>query len=121
MILLDTNAVIFLLAAHPRGRALAVHAGRLAVSPIAILELCLLAERGRLHFPAGDPAATVRRDSRWTIDDPPLDGVIAQAAHLAWARDPFDRLIAAHALARGWPLATSEPTLLARLPSTIAI
>lgn len=115
MILLDTNAVLFVLAAHPRGKALAPHAGNLAVSPITILELAFLVECGRITFPASDPDTTVRRDPRWAIDDPPVGSVIAHATALTWTRDPFDRLLAAHALHRGWPLATSDRVILQHL------
>jgi len=34
------------------------------------------------------------------------------ALDLSWTRDPFDRLIAAHARLRGWRLATADETLL---------
>jgi len=35
---------------------------------------------------------------------------------LSWTRDPFDRLLVAHARLRGWRLATADTTLLAHLP-----
>lgn len=121
MILLDTNAVIFLLATLPRGRALAPHAGQLAISPITLLELTFLVECKRIAFVGAEPAVTVRRDPRWTLDDPPLDTLIARALDLHFTRDPFDRLIAAHALARGWRLATSDRTLLHHLPASATL
>jgi PIN domain nuclease of toxin-antitoxin system len=34
---------------------------------------------------------------------------------LSWTRDPFDRLLAAHARLRGWKLATADTLLLERL------
>lgn len=118
MILLDTCAVLFVLAAHPRGKALAAHAGGLAVSPISILELSFLVECGRIAFPGSDAATAVRNDPRFAIDDPPIGGVIAHAIVLSWTRDPFDRLLAAHALHRGWRLATSDRVILQNLPAS---
>jgi len=38
------------------------------------------------------------------------------ALGLGWTRDPFDRLLVAHAQLRGWRLATGDTALLARLP-----
>jgi len=117
MILLDTNAVLFLLANNRRARALLPHVGRLYFSPVALLELQFLQEVGRGAFTTRAPATMARSDPRWTVDDPPLDGVIARALSLGWTRDPFDRLIAAHALHRRWRLATSDVTMLRHMPT----
>lgn len=121
VILLDTNALLFLLAAHPRGRALRIHAGNLAISSITLLELAFLTECGRIGPKESDPVVAARTDDRWVIDDPPLEAVVSQAISLAWTRDPFDRLIAGHALARGFRLATSDRNLLAKLPTSCTI
>jgi predicted nucleic acid-binding protein len=117
VILLDTSAVLLLIAGHRRSRPLARHAGRLAFTPIALLELRFLEESGRGVFLTPSPDVAVVHDPRWTVDDPPLHGVVAQALTLAWTRDPFDRLIAGHALYRGWRLATSDGPMLEHLPA----
>jgi predicted nucleic acid-binding protein len=116
VILLDTNAVLFLLGNHVRARPLARHAGRLIFSPMTLLELQFLHEVGRGRFLTRTPLAAVMSDPRWNVDDPPLAGVMTHAITLGWTRDPFDRLIAAHALYRGWRLATSDAVLLDNLP-----
>lgn len=116
VILLDTNAVLFLLANHARARPLARHAGRLIFSPVTLLELQLLHEVGRGRFLTRIPLAAAMSDPRWNVDDPPFAGVVTHAIALGWTRDPFDRLIAAHALYRGWRLATSDAVLLQNLP-----
>ena len=121
MILLDTNAALFLLSNNARARPLRAHAGRLALSPISILEAAFLVECKRIAFPGAAADAVMRSDPRWSIDDPTLDSVIAQAMSLSWTRDPFDRLIAAHALARGWRLATSDKNLIRHLPGSSVI
>lgn len=123
MILLDTSAVLYLLAAHRPARPLAPHRGRLGFSPMVLLELQFLAETGRGRFTTGTPAAAVRNDPRWSVDDPPLDGVATRALEVGWTRDPFDRLIAAHALYRGWRLATSDADMLKHMPAgtTVAL
>ena len=38
------------------------------------------------------------------------------AADLTWTRDPFDRLIAAHAIVAGAPLLTADRGILENLP-----
>ena len=121
MILLDTNAVLFLLADHPRGRPLKRHAGELALSPITLLEMAFLAECGKIAFATGDASDVLRNDPRWSVDDPPLEAMILRALDLTWTRDPFDRLLAAHALHRGVRLATSDRTLLENLPARLTL
>ena len=43
------------------------------------------------------------------------------AVDLNWTRDPFDRLIVAHARLRGWRLATGDRVILAELPERSVI
>lgn len=40
-----------------------------------------------------------------------LAELVQAAASLAWTRDPFDRLIAAHAIVAGAPLITADQTI----------
>jgi PIN domain nuclease of toxin-antitoxin system len=121
VILLDTSAVLFLTTAHRRARALHDHHGRLYFSPFVVLELAFLQEVGRGSFMTPSPMAAVKRDPRWHVDDPPVDGIVSHAVGLSWTRDPFDRLIAAHALYRGWRLATSDSTILRNLPASATL
>lgn len=116
VILLDTNAVILLHLGNPRSRALRRHAGRLRVSPASLLELHFLAESGRIRVLAGASVDDVVTDDRWKLDDVPAAAWFREAGCVAWTRDPFDRLIVAHARLRGWRLATGDAALLARLP-----
>ena len=115
MILLDTNAVIWLLTAHQRARGLEVYAGRLFLSPVSLLELRFLVEVGRLQLVPGASVADLAQDPRWLLDDPPSTALFRAALPLAWTRDPFDRLLTAHALHRRWRLATGDRRLLAEL------
>ena len=117
MILLDTNAVLFLLSGHRRARPLQARAGQLLVSPVSILELQFLVECGRIEITSGDVASAVREDPRFRLDNPPLDEVLSEAIGLSFTRDPFDRLIIAHALSGNHVLATSDARILAGLPS----
>lgn len=113
VILLDTNAVIWLDLAHPRSRPLTRINAALYVSPATLLELQFLTEAKRIRL-TGD-AQTLASDDRWLLDDPPAAAWFAEAVDLNWTRDPFDRLIAAHAQLRGWRVATGDTRLLKAL------
>jgi PIN domain nuclease of toxin-antitoxin system len=114
VILLDTNAVIWLERGHRRTRGLTA-AGPLFVSPVTLVELQMLAELARIRFTADGGVAAIVADRRWTIDDPPSIDWFTLATEESWTRDPFDRLIVAHARLRGWPVATADRTILDRL------
>ena len=103
MILLDTNAIIWIERNHRRARPLLAQPSPLRISPASVLELQLLAETGRLRV----DLAGVIADDRWTVDQPPALDWFTQASEESWTRDPFDRLIVAHARMRGWRLATA--------------
>jgi predicted nucleic acid-binding protein len=121
VILLDTNAVVFMNRRDRRTRSLDRYAGKLRFSPIVLLELRLLEECGRGRYRSKDPIAAARDDPRWIYDDPPLAAVVERALDLGWTRDPFDRLISAHALVRGWRLATSDARILRHLPPSATL
>jgi len=114
VILLDTNAVIWLDQSHPRTRALTRVRMPLYMSPATLLELQFLEEAGRIRLRKQDPQA-LAVDDRWLMDDPPASAWFALALDLTWTRDPFDRLIAAHAQFRGWRLATADAVVLKAL------
>lgn len=115
VILLDTSAVIWLSEGHRRTRVLE-RAPRLYVSPVTLLEAQMLTEAGRLRPVRG--IADLSADPRWLVDEPPAIKWFAAAADLSWTRDPFDRLVVAHARVRGWKLATSDGVLLDQLPAS---
>ena len=114
MILLDTNALIWLEQGHPRSRVLQ-HADRqLYVSPATLLELQFLIEVGRIRL-RGGTLDRLADDDRWLLDDPPAAAWFRQSMDLSWTRDPFDRLLVAHARLRGWRFATADGELIKRL------
>ena len=119
MILLDTHAAIWLLQRHKRARPLA-RLPRLYLSPATVLELQFLEEVGRIRFAGPVSATTLAADERWHLDDPPSGRWFAAACDVGWTRDPFDRLLAAHARLRGWKLATADTVLLEKMsPSDV--
>jgi PIN domain nuclease of toxin-antitoxin system len=115
MILLDTNALIWLLQGHRRAAALQSKA-RLNISPASVLELQLLIEAGKLRVRHDRAIASIADDDpRCVLDEPPAARWFEQATEIAWTRDPFDRLLVAHARVRGWTLATGDSQLIERL------
>jgi PIN domain nuclease of toxin-antitoxin system len=114
VILLDTNAVIWLAQDHKRTRLLS-RFPRIYVSPATVLELQFLVEAGRVRPAPGLSAVAIGDDPRWLLDDPPAVRWFSTAAEVGWTRDPFDRLLVAHALMRGWRLATGDTAVLERL------
>ena len=121
MILLDTNALIWLEGGHGRMRRLARRVRRLYISPANLLEIQLLLEAGRIRLRPGGSIVRIAQDERWVLDDPPAAEWFTKALELGWTRDPFDRLLVAHARLRGWRLATGDANLLKQLESTEAL
>jgi PIN domain nuclease of toxin-antitoxin system len=114
MTLLDTHALLWLDQNHRRARPLARAAAPLAVSPATLLELHFLVEAGRIRLRSGTVRALLD-DERWAIDEPPSLDWFSRASEESWTRDPFDRLIVAHARLRRWRLATGDLAVLGQL------
>jgi PIN domain nuclease of toxin-antitoxin system len=87
----------------------------LAVSPIIELELTYLYEIGRVSEPASAPLSALRRTLGLQVVDTSLAELVQAAIPISWTRDPFDRLIAAHAIVANAPLVTADETILENL------
>ncbi len=119
MILLDTNAAIWLERGHRRARPL-LKLVRLNLSPASLLELQFLVETGKLEFAGKASSAHMADSPRWRFDEPPAGSWFSKAIEIGWTRDPFDRLLVAHARLRRWKIATSDELMLANLaPSEV--
>jgi PIN domain nuclease of toxin-antitoxin system len=114
VILLDTNAVIWIDQNHRRVRALLKSAEPLSVSPASLLELAFLTEMGRIRLRRGSVRA-IADDQRWRVDALPSSDWFEKAGEESWTHDPFDRLIVAHARLRRWRLATGDAAVLDQL------
>jgi PIN domain nuclease of toxin-antitoxin system len=117
VILLDTNALLWLETGHARARPLTKQKRRLYVSPASLLELQFLIELGRVRLRGVGSPRELADDDRWALDEPPVRVWFGEAISLPWTRDPFDRLIVAHALARDWKLATADAHILEHVDS----
>ncbi len=75
---------------------------------MARLELSLLHEIGRVRDPASAVLGALRRDLGLQVEESGWARAAEIADHLTWTRDPFDRLITAHAMAFGAVLCTRD-------------
>ncbi|MES2638678.1 MAG: PIN domain-containing protein [Myxococcota bacterium] len=116
MIHLDTHVVVWLyqgrVAAFPSPVQDLLATRRPLVSPMVRLELGFLQEIGRLTVDPEEILGALRDVADLGAAESGFDRVAALATTLRWTRDPFDRLIAAHALADDLPLITKDATML---------
>ena len=120
LILLDTHVVAWLYAGDTQRipapmRTEIDEADTIGVSPIVGLELQYLHEIERLSQSADVALSALRRSAGLRVVDASLAEVARVATGLGWTRDPFDRLIAAHATVADAPLATADQVMLANL------
>lgn len=112
MIYLDTHVVAWLYAGEfdnlSRVATKGIHGDALFISPIVILELQYLYDIGRAREPAPRVLETLSRDIGLSVCDLPFAAVVEQALYEKWVRDPFDRLIVAHAAANSAALITKD-------------
>ena len=87
----------------------------LAVSPMVELELGYLYEIGRTAGPAGEVLGSLASRMGLTVAQIGFGPVCAAALEVTWTRDPFDRMLAAHALTAGLPLLTKDEAMLEHL------
>lgn len=81
------------------------------MSPVVELELTYLYEVGRVSEPAARPLTALRGSIGLEVADVSTAQLVQAAADLSWTRDPFDRLIAAHAIVANVPLVTADETI----------
>lgn len=89
---------------------------QLRISPLSTLELAYMHEIGRARDSAPTMLAALRQSVGLEVDDISTSGLADAAVDLSWTRDPFDRLIAAHAIVADAPLVTADRTILTNLP-----
>lgn len=112
-VLIDTHFLLWIIEGSPRLRSYpwVKKYSPYGISPISILELQFLSEVGKIQLDVLGFMSNLARDPRFLLDDTPLLQLIKEAVHLGWTRDPFDRLLAAHSLARRVPLCTVDAVI----------
>lgn len=117
---LDTHAVLWLYARQhrrfPPATRARLNTDALRCSPMVRLELAYLVEIGRATDPPERVFADLAGSVGLAIDDQPFDRVADIAARTTFTRDPFDRVIAAQAIAAGVRLVTKDERIRAALP-----
>lgn len=120
MILLDTHVVVWLYEGDfkpiPAEVQRRIDSESLAVSPCVELELAYLYEVGRITPTSGTIMGELRSKLELQSASDSLAAVCEAAKQLKWTRDPFDRLISAHASAMATTLVTRDRTIRANLP-----
>lgn len=114
--MLDTHVALALYEGRSAGLGArvrhALESGTVSLSPMVLLELELLNEIGRIRPRAQDVAASLSGELAIGVAADSFAAVVKEALPLAYTRDPFDRLIVAHAALRKQPLVTFDRVLL---------
>lgn len=117
MIHLDTHVLLWMAAGeHQRlssGVTELIRTEDLGISPMVVFELEILHEIGRVSVPADVVVGELRSATGLRVDDWPFGDIVQQAstATFGFTRDPFDRLISAHAALAGVELVTKDRQL----------
>jgi PIN domain nuclease of toxin-antitoxin system len=97
----------------------AIKRGPPTLSPIVLLELQILREIGRITESPEAILDYLRGELLIVIGDTSFEKIVDAARPLTWTRDPFDRLIAASAIAEGAALVTADRMIRRHLPDAI--
>lgn len=118
MIHLDTHVAVWLRAGDSRRLKPVmriIEREPIAISPFVVLELQALFEIGRLREPGRWIAQALARDYELAVTTQGIERAPDRALDLSFTRDPYDRLIAGHALAAEAALLTVDENLRANL------
>ncbi len=120
MIYLDTHVVVWLYSGDstlfsPKAKNL-IEENELIISPIVFLELQYLHEIGRLLVAPGVLYENLAGTIMLTTCNLPFGRIITESMTQTWTRDPFDRIITAHAIAGDAVLLTKDGTILQNCP-----
>ena len=120
MIYLDTHIVVWFYANDKQRFSssiqLLMNQHEWRISPIVRLELQYLHEIGRINPLADTIIADLAQQAGLSICPKPFNDVIAKATQLSWTRDPFDRILVAHASLNDDILVTSDQAIHAHYP-----
>lgn len=118
MIYLDTHVVVWLYAglveklSKPVRDLLNEH--EIEISPVVRLELQYLFEIDRLAEESSIIVADLSNRIGLKVCDKPFNAFVSEALTFSWTRDPFDRLIVAHASLNDNVLITKDQNILER-------
>lgn len=120
---LDTHVVVWLFAGMkqriPPNVADALERNALAISPMVELELEYLHEIGRLKDPSGVVVRDLGHRIGLEVAAGSFGAVAGAATRFKWTRDPFDRMIVAHAEVQQASLVTADVAIRREYPRTL--
>jgi PIN domain nuclease of toxin-antitoxin system len=124
VIYLDTHVVVWLYTRLDKhlSRAALEEIKRcpdLRVSPMVRLELQYLYEIGRTTQPPGPVLDNLAARIGLSVCQSAFSAVVIAAEHVQWTRDPFDRLIVAHASLHNARLLTNDGVIRDRYPHAL--
>ncbi|HVT32049.1 MAG TPA: PIN domain-containing protein [Rhodanobacteraceae bacterium] len=122
--MLDTHVAIGLYEGHTRGLGSdakrAIDRGTVTISPAVLLEIELLHEIQRIREGAKAIAAGLAKDLDIRVAGERFSDVAAESLAWGFTRDPFDRLIVAHAALAKASLITQDTLIRFRYPKALA-
>jgi len=116
MLYLDTHTVVWLYAGDQsrftkKGLTL-INVNDLLISPIVKLELQYLLEIKRITQTADAIISDLKKRIGLKICQKPFEEIIQNSIKQTWTRDPFDRIIVAHAALDNLMLLSKDKTIL---------
>jgi len=121
--MLDTHIAIALYEGRASGLGIAARRAidreTVTISPAVLLEIELLHEIGRLRVGATPVSMRLGEDLSIRVATERFADVAIEALALGFTRDPFDRLIVAHAALAKASLVTHDTTIRYRYPKAI--
>lgn len=92
----------------------------LLMSPLVVVELEFLLEIGRILMGGEEVRLILHADFGVSLCDLDLTAIMKSALTEKWTRDPFDRLIVAHAKAKGFvPLVSADRKIRENYPRAV--
>ncbi len=121
---LDTQVMVWLCAKRldklTPGARDAIEDSELRISPMVLLELEYLYELKRIIQPPPVLLSQLESQLGLKLCDHPFPAVVQTALFETWTRDPFDRVIVAHARSNGYsPLVTSDGKIRENYPKCV--
>lgn len=121
---LDTQTAVWLAQrdfdrTSPRAKE-QIRSSSLLISPLVVVEIEFLLEIGRIVMGAEEVRVVLHADFGVSLCDLDLTAIIKAALAEKWTRDPLDRLIVAHAKAKGFsPLISADRKIRENYPRAV--
>ncbi len=123
IIFVDTHVVIWLYIGKTELFSKAalekIRKNELFISPVVKLELRYLYEIGRINEKPEKILKSLNREIGLKVSENSFGDIINEAIKLSWTRDPFDRIITAHASINGVRLITKDTSILSNYKHAI--